>query len=247
MSDDRQGYQRPVRPIPETVEAIEDFGPFAIEDEDLLAEFQEKAAQVQALVPQCVGLSIGSNEDAVTFTLVATDAEMASLDGVQYLAGGPCVEAVKAEKVLAYDRAGLDEQEWQLLARATAAVNVASTLTLPILHDGRVVGSVNLYASTPNAFDGHHEAIAAVFGAWAPGAVTNADLSFQTRRTAEHAPEILREDVELSVASTMLAQLDGTDLQAARARLHEAAQRAGVTEAQLARTIMALQGLQDIG
>jgi GAF domain-containing protein len=233
-----------VEPIPETVRAVEEFGPFVSEDEDLLVELQEKAALVQAVVPQCVGLSIGSNEDEVTFTLVATDAEIAVLDAVQYLDGGPCVEAVKAERVLAFGHAQL-EQEWQLFAEATAAVNVASTLTLPILDGGRVVGSVNLYASTPDAFDGHHEEMADVFGAWAPGAVTNADLPFRTRSTAERAPEILSEDLDVKVAGAFIAARDGTDLESARDTLREAAQRAGVTEGQLARTLVMLARLQE--
>jgi GAF domain-containing protein len=233
-----------MRPIPETARAIEDYGPFVIEDEDLAAELQEKAARVHALVPQCVGLSISSNEDDVTFTLVATAAGIAVLDAVQYLDGGPCAEAVKAERVLAYDHSGLDEQQWHLLAGTSAALGVASTLTLPILQGDRVVGSVNLYACTRHAFDGHHEAIADIFSAWAPGAVTNADLSFSTRSIAERAPEVLRDDVDVSVASTILARRDGDDFDSARSRLRDAAQRSGVSEAQLARIIIEIDGLE---
>jgi transcriptional regulator with GAF, ATPase, and Fis domain len=233
-----------VEPIPETVEAIEDYGPFAIEDEDLLLELEAAAALVQALVPQCVGLSISSNTDEVTFTLVATDTEAAVLDALQYLDGGPCLDAVDAGQVLAFDQAGLDEQAWQLFSRASAAANVTSTLSLPLLEAGRVVGVVNLYASTPDAFDGHHDAVAEIFDAWAAGAVSNADLSFQTRRTAEDAPEILRRDVELHVAYAALAHHSGVDFDTARALLRQAAQRAGVTEVQLARSLIALQRLQ---
>ncbi|WP_134742412.1 GAF domain-containing protein [Nocardioides sp. 503] len=235
-----------MEPIPETVRAIEDFGPFEIEDEDLVEELRQKAAQIRAVVPQCVGLSISPNEDHVTFTLVATAAEIALLDGVQYLDGGPCVEAGDAEQVLSFDREGLDENEWQMLAQATSALGVASTLTLPILQGTRVVGSVNLYASTPHGFDGHHREIAAILGAWAPGAVTNADLSFSTRKVAEHAPEVLRADVDLTVAWAIIARRDGTDLDAARLRLREAARRAGVSEAELAATVIDLELDQDL-
>jgi GAF domain-containing protein len=225
---------------------IADFGPFVIEDDDLLAELREKAQQVQALVPQCLGLSLASSQDGLTFTLVATANEIAVLDAIQYVSGGPCVGAVKAERVVAYDQAELfDEQEWQLFAHATAAAAVASTLTLPILSGGRVVGSVNLYAATPTAFDGHHEAIARVFDAWAPGAVTNADLSFTTRSVAEAAPDLLRTDVDLAVASAMIAQQDHVSLEDGRRRLLQAARRAGVSEVQLAQTIIELRRLHD--
>jgi GAF domain-containing protein len=235
-----------VEPIPETVSAIEQFGPFVVEDDDLLAELAARAEQVRALVPPCVGLSLASTEDGVTFTLVATSEEIAVLDAVQYLSGGPCVEAVKAERVLACDQSDLlDEQEWRLFAQATAAGGVASTLTLPILRDDRVVGSVNLYAATADAFEGQHQAIADIFGAWAPGAVTNADLSFTTRETAEQAPRHLRDDIDIHVASGIIAAREAIDPGHARSRLHDAAQRAGVTEAHLARTIIDLRRLQD--
>jgi GAF domain-containing protein len=235
-----------VEPIPETVRVIADFGPFVIEHEDLLAELLDKAQQVQAVVPQCVGISVASNEDDVTFTLVATAPEIAVLDAIQYVAGGPCVEAAKTDEVLAYDQAGLfDEEEWQLFAQATAAAAVASTLSLPIVQDAHVIGGVNLYASTTTAFDGHHEAIAAIFDAWAPGAVTNADLSFTTRNIAEAAPDLLREDIDLSVAVGLIANQDRISIDHARQRLSEAARRAGVSQAQLAQTIIELRRLQD--
>jgi GAF domain-containing protein len=235
-----------VEPIPETAQAITDFGPFVIEDDDLLTELQEKAQHVQDLVPQCLGLSLASNQDELTFTLVATANEIAVLDAIQYVQGGPCVEAVKAERVVAREQAGLfDEPGWHLFARATAAVGVASTLTLPIIGDGHVIGSVNLYAATPTAFDGHHEAIARVFDAWAPGAVSNADLSFTTRSVAETAPDLLREDIDLTVASGLIARQDHVGVEDGRRRLRDAARRAGVSEAQLAQTIIELRRLQD--
>ena len=59
-----------------------------------------------------------------------------------------------------------------------------STLSLPILDDDQVVAGVNLYASTDDAFDGKHVEVARVCRAWAPGAVTNADLAFRTREEA---------------------------------------------------------------
>lgn len=235
-----------MEPIPETVRAIADFGPFVIEDEDLLDELLEKADRVQELVPQCLGVSVASNADEASFTLVATAKEIALLDAVQYISGGPCVEAVSAERVLAYDQSDLfNEHTWRLFAHATATASVASTLTLPILAAGRVVGSVNLYASTRGAFDGHHEALARIFDAWAPGAVTNADLAFTTRRIAEDAPDLLRADVDLAIASSTIANRDNISIEDGRQRLRNAAQRAGVTEAQLARTIIELQRIQD--
>ena len=129
----------PMEPIPESVAAVEEFGPFTTQDGDLLDVLLDSAARVRDLVPQCVGISLGSNELGVTFTVVASNEDIAAMDAVQYLAGGPCVTAVEAERVLQYTSEELfGEVEWQLFAEATAASSVASTLTLPVIVHDRV-------------------------------------------------------------------------------------------------------------
>ena len=82
-----------MEPIPETTEAVEEFGPF--DDADLLQDLRARAGEVQAFVPDCVGLSLSSSEHDVTWTMVATSEEIAVLDAVQYLDDGPCVHAVE--------------------------------------------------------------------------------------------------------------------------------------------------------
>ena len=174
--------------------------------------------------------------------MVATSEEIAVLDAVQYLDDGPCVHAVEVEEVVEYnDDDVLDERAWAQFARATAAARISSTLTLPVLSTDRVVGSVNLYARSRHAFEGLHDEMARIFHAWAPGAVTNADLSFSTRTTAEDAPQKLRGDVDIQVAVGLLAAVQLIDVDAARTRLLEASRRAGVTEADLAASIIEIE------
>lgn len=237
-----------MEPIPETARAIEQYGPFVIEDTDLLLELLEQSERVQAVVPQLLGLSLSSNEDGVTFTLVATDREAALLDAMQYVGDGPCLEAVRRRETLGYEHEQLfSEDSWRLFAEASAAAGVSSTLSLPILEGDRVIGNVNLYAATPDAFDGHHESVARVFRAWAPGAVANADLSFSSRETAAEAPDLLRDEVDLAVASGMIAARERIDIEEAGRRLHDAALRAGVSDLELARTVIELQRPQEHG
>jgi GAF domain-containing protein len=234
-----------VEPIPESKEAVEEFGPFT-DDEDLLDELIKKGERVRASVPSCVGLSLALKENGVTFTLVASAAEIATLDALQYLDGGPCVEAAENERALAFRATDpLDERRWQLFAQGTAATGVASTLSLPILAEGAVAGTVNLYAAAEDAFTGRHEDVAAIFDAWAPGAVTNADLSFSTRQTAEQAPQRLRDDVRIEVAAGVIASRNGSDLETARAKLSAAAKRAGLSVARMAEAVIDIAGLQE--
>ena len=115
-----------------------------------------------------------------------------------------------------------------------------STLTLPVLQDDTIVATVNLYGHAEDTFVGHHEALAEVFDAWAPGAVVNADLSFSTRVAAQRAPRQLRETARVETATGIVAAERHIPLAEARRQLHDAAQRAGVPVASLAEVVVEL-------
>ena len=179
------------RPIPESVQAELDYGPL-VDSEELLAEMLELAAQVCVIVPECVAMSVSSCATGVSFTLVSAD--LAGVEAENQSRGTSCRVAPEGglgASPRAFEQL-CDEESWQTLAMGTAAHGVLSSLTLPVMEAGRVVGSVDLYASTRTAFDAHHQQLATVFGAWADGAVSNADLSFETQRVSEQASAILR-------------------------------------------------------
>jgi GAF domain-containing protein len=236
----------PMEPIPETVEALDELDP-ADGATGLLEHLAELAARGQTLVPDLVGVSLARYDRGVTFTLVATPAEMAVLDAVQYVADGPCVEGAIEGTTREYrDDDILDEASWRLFAEATAARAVRSTLTLPLVgDDGGVLGTVNLYGGSPRAFVGLHEELAEIFGAWAAGAVANADLSFMTLRAARDAPAAVREAALIDTAIGILAADLDVDVDTAENRLRVAAEAGGVPVADLAREIVQRQQDRD--
>jgi GAF domain-containing protein len=226
-----------MEPIPQTRAVLDQLS--AVGDADLAAELTNAARRVCEVVPQCVGVSLSQLRAGLTFTLVATHARIAAIDGAQYLDGGPCVSAALLdERVEVPDLDLLDEARWAVYARAGAAAGVASSLSLPIRDAGEVTGSVNLYASTPDAFAGHSEELAAIFGAWAPGAVSNADVCFRTRLEAAAAPARLAEFDLVNQAVGMVAAAQGVDPGSARQRLRDAAARAGLSEVQIAGAVV---------
>ena len=230
-----------MEPVPETLEAIAELEPY-LDDGSLLEQLLVRASMAQAIAPDCVGVSVASRQHGVTFTLVATSEEVATLDSVQYLTSGPCVEAVDDQQGMATSADDLlSEPRWKAFAQATAAAGVRSTLTFPIIEAGEAVGSVNLYGSSEDAFSGKSQQLAAVFGAWAPGAVSNADLSFTTRQAAARAPEELRDQARVEVATGIVAAMREVDVTKANELLREAARRAGVPLAKLARVIIHLR------
>lgn len=230
-----------MRPIEASIEAANELDKTG--GGDLLADVRRMADRVRGIAPGCIGLSLATTASGVTLTMVATDEEIATLDALQYLGGGPCVEAMQKDHGVEAEVDGLlDEESWQLYARGAAAAGVASSLTLPILRSGRTVGTVNLYGAAPDSFTGLEHQIAAVVGGWAGGAVANADLSFSTRDLAERAPTILEELAAIDAATGVVSVSQRLSLEDARAKLREAAARAGLDEVQLARAVLELHG-----
>lgn len=230
-----------MEPTPETEEAFDELGPDVFDDQ-LPAQLLDMAARVRDIVPDCLGLSVCYLEEGLAFTLVATDHVTAVLDAAQYLAGGPCVEAAATGRVVQMDEDDLlDERSWQIFAEATAATDVRCSLSLPVVTGERVTGSVNLYAASPEAFTGHHQELAEIFGAWAPGAITNADLSFSSRLTAAATPQRLRDQALVDTAVGILAAYSDLDVTRAEQKLLDAAARAGVTDVQLAKALIELR------
>lgn len=242
---------RPFHPIPESSEAADELEPGALDafGRPRLQVLVALAGRARTLVPELVGVSVARREEGLTFTVLASDEDVAVLDAVQYAAGGPCVQAAEELEAREFHPDDvLDEDRWRLFAQATAARPIRSTLTLPILArtddggDGRarglVVGSVNLYAAASRAFADRHEELAAVFGAFAEGAVADADLGFATREEARRAPGRARDLVTVEIAVGVLAGQMRVDVDTARARLESAAHQAGVGVEALAREIV---------
>jgi hypothetical protein len=228
----------PLEPLPETLAVLKAIGRWS--PEDLLAQLTHHGRLVQAIVPDCVGMSLSLFEEGLTFTLVASSDQVAALDAVQYTLGGPCVDAVLGDRTIDTGGDGglFDEQRWARFARAGAAAGVLSTLSMPLGTSSTVTGGVNFYASSSDAFAGRHDALAAIVGAWAPAAVMNTEMTFATRLAARQAPRHLGEQAVIDQATGYVAAARGLEIAEARPILAEAAARAGIAEVDLARALL---------
>jgi GAF domain-containing protein len=103
---------------------------------------------------------------------------------------------------------------------------------------GRLIGGINLYASTPDAFTGLHDAVADAVGGMAASAVTDADLGFASRERARQAPSVLRARGKVDTATGLLAARYDSTIDEARARLERAAERAGLDPAVVAQVLI---------
>lgn len=223
-------------PLPETEAALRLLN---TDDSNLADSMRQAAAELAVAAPSTVGFSLGVLADGITLTYVASQPSARLLDGVQYLSGGPCEDAVSQARPLEFGRSDpLDEQSWSLFAQASASQGVHSTLSLPIFRSGVVVAGVNLYGGRLDTFTDRHDAVASIFGAWAPGAVLNADLSFSSRLEAVKAPGRIEDMTAVEVAVGVFVARFSIPLEKARERLFDAAARAGISVQALARLVV---------
>jgi GAF domain-containing protein len=228
-----------MEPVPETEAALAEY--LEPDDDDLRELLRDRARVARSIVPEIVGMSLTLVRDQLTFTLVASDLQAAAVDATQYLDGGPCVrdQQDRAVRQVEIEQA-LDEDYWTMFARASSAAGIKSTLSLAVMDEGQVVGGVNLYAATGDAFTGRHETLADALGATAMGAVKDADMSFLTRELANEAPVRLRERQEVETAVGILAGRYRETIDEARRRLAHSAARARLSDVAVARVVISL-------
>jgi GAF domain-containing protein len=227
-----------MEPVPETREALAALG----SDDDLQGMLKSLGRTAQAVVPDLVGLSLGLVRDRLTFTLVASSSDIGGVDAAQYLDDGPCVwdDDDRQRPIAAELQTLLDDGEWELFARAGVAAGIASSLSLPIVAQGTTIGGINLYASSPQAFEGRHEVLAALLGATAKGAIVDADLAFASRKRAALAPIRVRDRHDVDTATGLLAARYQEATSSAANRLAQAAFQAGLSQAAAARVVLGL-------
>jgi hypothetical protein len=208
--------------LPQSREALDEYVTPSFDDvEDLLRVIEGWAVRN---VPECVALSITLLDEDLTFTLVDSDAARSEPPSTSATADQPDLGG----------RHALDEDDWAQMARERAFAGIASTVSLPVVEKGRAVLNIDLYASTAHAFQGRIDGLVDALGAWQAGAVTNADLDFETLRRAEAAPARLRDQRLVDVAVGLLAAHLGITTEDAALRVRHAAGRAELEDTQVA-------------
>lgn len=220
-----------MRALPESREALSRL--VVPDGVGVMAQLDRAAARLEELVPGVVAFSVDVARTGVTVTYVGALPDHA--DGlVAPRRRGPST-AREGEPVTGDP---LDEGTWQQAALRDAAPGVRSSLSLPVVDAGRVVADVVVYGSAETTFHGRSAQVARIFGAWAGGAVSNADLCFDTRREAAAAPVRLTDLETIELAAQILARERGLGVGHVRDRMYAAAARAGIAVVRLARLVV---------
>lgn len=221
-----------MRLLPETHDALVRLGETS--EKDLVAAMVDAAEILRAVVPSCVGVSYSLLDEHLTFTVVATRRETDELEALR---------RPHEERGAGPGRVAdvLDEQLWREQSTVAAEHGVRSTLTVPVVVHGTLVGTVSVYAGEASAFDGREERVADAVGGSATDRTANADLAFRSLEEASSAPARLDERQTIDRALGAIGSSEHVPVDAARRILDEDAERIGITTVQAARTVLRSQ------
>jgi len=229
-----------LRLIPESVRVLEQLATTTTDASDVMNALRAAADAVVDVVPHCVGMSVTLVDEGRSMTLLATSTGVATLDAAQFLDSGPCEQSLSDDVGVVVNDL-LSEDRWATFAQVAAAQGVRSSLSLPLRSEGEVIGGVNLYADRADAFTDRYQEVASIFGAAVAELVTNADLTMSSRARAERAPDDLRDKAAVDQAVGILVAQQGVTVSTAQSLIVDAAQRAGISDAQAAAVVLQLQ------
>ena len=153
------------------------------------------------------------------------------LDRIQSETGeGPCIDAIKDHEV--FQTGDLrNEKRWpNFSAKGHGETGVASILSIRLFVEQDTMGALNLYATTPDAFDDSDVALATVFAVHASVAMLAARREDGLEKKAESRDVIGR-------AKGILIARSGVSDEEAFAMLKAASQRMNVKLREIAQTI----------
>ncbi|MDQ0380571.1 ANTAR domain-containing response regulator [Amycolatopsis thermophila] len=182
-------------------------------------------------------------EDGHLYTLAATDDSVVQIDKVQYASRrGPCVEAAtRRHPVRAV--VGEHEAEWPEFTAASKAAGVNTYLSVPLLLSGEsgedeVVGGLDMYSFTAQAFDTYDEQVMRLFVTAACDAFANARRWQATNRKIGQLETALTSRAEIDQAKGVLMAIHGCTAEEAFTRLVEESQRTNTKLAVVARNLL---------
>jgi GAF domain-containing protein len=137
-------------------------------------------------VPGCEYAGVSwLRHDQVIETPACSDPIVAECDAAQYEYGeGPCVEAAWEGEFYVVDDLFTDPR-WPKFAARAVQLGMRSMLACQLSAPQRTVGALNLYATTPAAFDEEAQQIATVYAAHASIALANRRLQRDLKQAYE--------------------------------------------------------------
>lgn len=137
----------------------------------------------------CAGITLVEKDEVLS--TACTDQLCAEIDRDQYVTGqGPCVDAIRRNAVMRLGKAATDER-WPRFGPLAERHGVESVLGTPLQVGGRVMGALNLYGKSPEAFVDEDVEVAALLATHAAVVLANVQLFEISHKETEHLAKAL--------------------------------------------------------
>lgn len=193
-------------------------------------------------LPGCDAVSVTVLEDGKPRTRASTAPVAERIDDRQYSTGeGPCLDAMRKAAPVTVDSYADDDLPWLQILPDIRANGVSSSLSLPLVVGGDVVGALNIYGKTERCFRGA-EAAAEAFAAQAAVTLANATAFHRAARLAEHLAVALENRDVIGQAKGILMASTGCSADRAFELLRQQSQHENRKLVEVARAIVASTG-----
>jgi GAF domain-containing protein len=163
-------------------EAFAELGRIRLADIDIDTLLDKIAQLAKRSIPGATEVSLTLLHRDIPQTAAFTGKLAKDLDEKQYERGyGPCLDAAETTSSLLVPDTG-SEQRWPGWAAVAAEAGVHSSLSVGLPVHEKVTGALNIYATTPKAFDDDAITVAQTFAGFAAVALANFHL-YETQAT----------------------------------------------------------------
>ena len=162
-----------------------------------------------------------------------------AIDTLQYedLHEGPCLSCMQSGRPAVSGSLGSDRR-WPRFGGRVARMGVHSVLALPLTVGDQVIGAINSYAHSRDAFAEHAVALGTQFSAPAAVSVYNAQLLANTRQRTAQLQEALRTRAVIDQAIGIVRSRSGGTEQEAFERLSRISQKEHIKLAEVAEQLV---------
>lgn len=210
--------------------------------EPLDAVLQRLAKSARDVIDGADAVSVTRLEDDKACTAAATDERVVQIDEAQYAVGdGPCLEAARTKQPV---RALVHEarERWPDFAEAAERLGVRSYLSAPLLidedGDGELVGALDVYGQTDNAFDPLDTGLLWVLTIAASSTIGIWGRLRQARDVIDQLDEALTSRAEIDQAKGVLMALHAISAEEAFERLVKMSQDSNTKLRDLSRQLL---------
>ena len=188
---------------------------------ELLGEVAEFAAHAIPGVDGAGVALIDAGEGRPTLQTTAATAEFVhEIDAIQYdkLHEGPCITCMQSRRTIVSGSLGSDSR-WPRFGGRVARMDVHSALSLPLMLGEHVIGTINAYANSHDAFGEHAVRLGSQFAGPAAVSIYNAQLLAGAQERAEQLQQALDSRAVIDQAIGIIRSRSGASAEVAFGRL----------------------------